>query len=76
MITPYWEALTKLDSVHYLYFDKNSLAGFLTDCSLPHIDNLCFIRSVVEKEACEICGYLGVDLNTVEVALFAMGPIF
>lgn len=64
-----------LDSVPYVYYDKDLLVGFLPDCILPYVDDSCPNRSVGEEDVTEICGSQKADLDTVLVTTIAADPI-
>lgn len=50
MMVSDWDELTKLDSISYVYLNKDSLVGLLPHRSLPKADNLCHTLTVGENE--------------------------
>lgn len=53
VVSPNWDELTALDSISFVYFDKEFLVGFLPNRIFPFVQNLCPIRGEVGKEASE-----------------------
>lgn len=69
-----WNEFTKLDSVFFVYFCKDLLVRFLLDRNPSLIDNLCSIRSEVEKEASAFYRTQEASSGSVEVTPIEADP--
>lgn len=73
MVAFNWKKLAKLDSVLFVYFDKDLLARHLPDCNLRLIDNLCSILSNLGKQDSTFYGTQRGSLGVEEVTSIVAG---